>query len=110
MTNARLVFVTAPDAEAAARLGRQLVDERLAACANIVPSIRSIYRFEGVVHDESEALIILKTGADRVAALQARIDEVHPYDVPEALAVAVESGPAGYLGWLAAESAPAAAE
>lgn len=107
MTNARLVFVTAPDAEAAARLGRQLVDERLAACANILPLIRSIYRWQGAVHDEPEALLLLKTREDRVAALQARVGELHPYENPEALAVPVESGPANYLGWLAAMSAPA---
>lgn len=105
MTDARVVLVTAPDAEAAARLARALVEERLAACGNVVPAIRSIYRWEGSVHDEGEALLVLKTRAARVDALRARVLELHPYQVPEVLVLPVEAGSEAYLAWIAAETA-----
>lgn len=105
MTDARVVLVTAPDADAAARLARALVEERLAACGNVVPAIRSIYRWEGRVHDEGEALLVLKTRAARVDALRARVLELHPYQVPEVLVLPVEAGSEAYLDWIAAETA-----
>lgn len=105
MTEARVVLVTAPDAEAAARLARALVEERLAACGNVVPAIRSIYRWEGTVHDEGEALLVLKTRAARVDALRARVLELHPYQVPEVLVLPVVDGSAAYLAWILAETA-----
>ncbi|ABC80907.1 MULTISPECIES: divalent-cation tolerance protein CutA [Anaeromyxobacter] len=105
MTDARVVLVTAPDADAAARLARALVEERLAACGNVVPAIRSIYRWEGSVHDEGEALLVLKTRAARVDALRARVLELHPYQVPEVLVLPVEAGSEAYLAWIAAETA-----
>jgi periplasmic divalent cation tolerance protein len=105
VTDARVVLVTAPDAEAAARLARALVEERLAACGNVVPAIRSIYRWEGSVHDEGEALLVLKTRAARVDALRARVLELHPYQVPEVLVLPVEAGSEAYLAWIAAETA-----
>ncbi|ACG72426.1 CutA1 divalent ion tolerance protein [Anaeromyxobacter sp. K] len=104
MTEARVVLVTAPDADVAARLARALVEERLAACGNVVPAIRSIYRWEGSVHDEGEALLVLKTRAARVDALRARVLELHPYQVPEVLVLPVEAGSDAYLAWIAAET------
>ena len=104
MTDALVVLVTAPSAEQAAALARALVEARLAACGNVVPGLRSIYRWEGRVQDEPEALLVLKTTRDRLEALRERVLALHPYDVPEVLALPVEAGSAAYLAWLAAET------
>ncbi len=101
-----VVLVTAPDAEVAARLARAIVEERLAACVNVVPGVRSIYRWQGAVQDDSEVLLVMKTRADRVDALGARVRELHPHDVPEVLALAAAGGSADYLAWVRAEAAP----
>jgi periplasmic divalent cation tolerance protein len=104
MTEAIVVLVTAPTAERAARLARALVEERLAACGNVVPSVRSIYRWEGEVKDEEEALLVLKTTRARFEALRDRVLALHPYQVPEVVALGVEAGSAPYLAWIAAET------
>jgi periplasmic divalent cation tolerance protein len=101
MTDALVVLVTTPTAEQAAELARTLVEERLAACGNVVPGLRSIYRWEGKVQDDAEALLLLKTTRARFDALRARVLALHPYDVPEVLAVPVEAGSAPYLAWIA---------
>jgi periplasmic divalent cation tolerance protein len=100
----RVVLVTAPDAEVATRLARALVEERLAACANLVPGARSIYRWQGSVHDEAEVLLVIKTGADRVDALASRVKDLHPYDLPEVIALPAVAGSVEYLAWVVAES------
>jgi periplasmic divalent cation tolerance protein len=100
----RVVLVTAPDAEVGARLARELVEARLAACVNLVGSVRSVYRWEGRVEDEAEVLLVIKTRAERFAALEARVRELHPYEVPEVLALAAAGGSRAYLDWVAAES------
>jgi periplasmic divalent cation tolerance protein len=105
VTDARLVFTTLPTAEAAASLARTLVSERLAACGNVLSGVRSIYRWQGELHDEPEVLLLLKTRTAQLEQLQARILELHPYDVPEVVAVAIDAGSPGYLAWLAAETA-----
>jgi len=87
--------------DAAAGLARALVEEKLAACCNILPAVRSIYRWQDKLHDENEVLVLIKTRAEQVERLKARILELHPYAVPEFLALPVESGYAGYLEWLA---------
>jgi periplasmic divalent cation tolerance protein len=102
----QVTLVTAPDAETAARIARALVEERLAACVNLVPGVRSIYRFEGRVHDESEVLLIVKARAERAAALETRVRALHPYEVPEVLHLAAAGGSAAYLAWVLEESAP----
>jgi periplasmic divalent cation tolerance protein len=99
----RVVLITAPSAEKAAEIARALVGERLAACGNIVPGLRSIYRWDGEVQDEPEALLVLKTTAARFPALRDRVLQLHPYEVPEVLALPVEAGSAAYLAWIAAE-------
>ena len=104
MTDILVVLVTAPSAEKAAELARQLVEERLAACGNVLPGIRSIYRWEGKVQDEPEALLVLKTHRDRFEALRNRVLALHPYQVPEVIALPVEAGSAGYLAWVAGET------
>jgi periplasmic divalent cation tolerance protein len=104
MTDALVVLVTAPTPERAAEIARALVEERLAACGNVVPAIRSIYRWEGMVQDDQEALLVLKTTRDRFEALRERVVALHPYQVPEVLALEVEAGSAPYLAWIAAET------
>jgi periplasmic divalent cation tolerance protein len=95
-----VVLVTAPDAEVGARIGRALVEEGLAACANLVPGIRSIYRWEGAVHDDAEVLLIVKTRAALSAALAARVRALHPYQLPEVVALPVAGGSEPYLDWV----------
>ncbi len=104
MTDALVVLVTTPSAERAAELARALVDERLAACGNVVPGLRSIYRWEGKVQDEEEALLLLKTTRARFEALRDRVLALHPYEVPEVIALPIEAGSAKYLAWIAAET------
>jgi len=104
MTDALLVFTTLPSADKAAELAKALVDERLAACANLLPAVRSIYRWQGKVQDENEVLVLLKTRAEHLERLKLRILELHPYELPEVLAVPVEAGYQPYLDWLAGET------
>jgi periplasmic divalent cation tolerance protein len=100
VTDVYVVLVTAPDADRAAELGRALVEEKLVACANVVPAIRSIYRWQGRVEDASEALLVLKTPAFRMKELVDRVCELHPYEVPEVVALRVEEGNTSYLDWV----------
>ncbi len=100
-----LVLTTAPDAETGERLVRQLVDERLAACGNLVPGVVSIYRWEGAVQREGEVLVLLKTCGGSVERLFERVVELHPYEVPELLGFPVGAGLAAYCQWVAAETA-----
>jgi len=102
-TDVRVVLVTAPDAGAAEALARAVVEEGLAACANVLGGVVSIYRWEGEVRRDAEVLLVLKTTAARAAALCERMAELHPYQVPEALVLPVESGHAPYLDWVRAE-------
>ena len=104
MTDALVVLVTAPAADEAARIARALVEERLAACGNVVPGLRSIYRWQGAVQEDAEALLVLKTTRDRFEALRARVVALHPYEVPEVIALPVEAGSAPYLAWIASET------
>lgn len=105
-SDVRVVLVTAPDAATAERLARALVEERLAACVNVVPAIRSIYRWEGRVEEADELLLLAKTRADRGAALAARVRELHPYALPEVLELPALGGSEAYLGWVREESSP----
>jgi periplasmic divalent cation tolerance protein len=102
----RVALSTAPDPETAARIARALVEERLAACVNLVPGVRSIYRWQGAVEDAAEVLLVMKTRADRVDALAERLRALHPYALPELVALPAVGGLAGYLDWVLAESAP----
>ena len=101
---ALVVFVTSPSAEKALELGRTLVEERLAACANLLPAIRSVYWWEGKVQEEGEALVLLKTTRARFGALRDRVLTLHPYQVPEVVAVEVAAGNAAYLEWIVKET------
>jgi periplasmic divalent cation tolerance protein len=97
---ARLVLTTVPNREEAARLGRTLVEERLAACATVVPEAQSIYRWQGKIESSNEFLLLLKTEAERLPALEARLHQLHSYETPEFLVLSVESGSRRYLAWL----------
>ncbi len=103
--SARLVLSTAPAGEAE-QLAERLVEERLAACVNLVPGVRSIYRWREGVHNDPETILVVKTDAARLEALGRRLEALHSYDVPEFLVVAPEGGSAAYLAWLAAQVAP----
>lgn len=99
-----VVFSTFPSADKAAEVARTLVDERLAACVNLASGVRSIYRWDGKLCDDTETLAIIKTSDDKRDALIARLVELHPYDVPEALALPVSAGNAKYIEWVATET------
>jgi periplasmic divalent cation tolerance protein len=102
----RVVLLTAPDPELAEGLARSLVEERLAACVNVVPGVQSFYRWEGRVETAGEWLLVVKTRADRAVALAARVRELHPYELPEVLELPAVGGSAGYLDWVRKESSP----
>ncbi len=104
MSEARIVLMTAPDAEVAATIARALVDERLAACVNVISGVRSIYRWQGNVEDDAEVLLLAKTRADRCAALAARVEALHPYELPEVVVLPVEGGSERYLDWILSDS------
>ena len=106
MTDARVVLSTCGSPEEAERVARALVESRAAACVNIVPGIRSIYRWKGVVEDASEVLLMIKTRVDRLAEVEASIRRTHSYEVPEIVVLPVESGLPAYLGWITEETAP----
>jgi periplasmic divalent cation tolerance protein len=98
-----VVFSTFPNPDKAAEVARTLVEERLAACANLAPGVRSIYRWKGELQDESETLAVIKTTDERLNALVARLQSLHPYEVPEVLALPVTAGSAKYIEWVAGE-------
>ena len=103
-TSVRAVLTTAPDAEVAATLARALVEERLAACVNVVPGARSYYRWEGAIQEDAELLLIIKTGVARVEALAARIKDLHPYELPEVLVLPAVGGSVAFLEWVETET------
>ena len=92
-----------PDAE---RIARALVEERLAACVNVVPGVVSIYRWKGNVEQEPELMLVIKTLAERVDALKARLLELHPYELPEVVVIPIVGGHQPYLDWLAEQVRP----
>jgi periplasmic divalent cation tolerance protein len=105
-----VVLVTAPDAATGARIARALVEEGLIACANLVPGIRSIYRWQGRVAEDAEVLLVLKAHASRCEALAARVKALHPYELPEVIALPVVDGSEAYLDWVVAASCAQRAE
>ncbi|MBI5479198.1 MAG: divalent-cation tolerance protein CutA [Deltaproteobacteria bacterium] len=100
MAEHQAVLMTAPSAEVAADIARALVGEGLAACVNIVPGVRSIYRWKGEVCDDAEVLCVIKTRAERFEEVRARVVALHPYEVPEVVAVPLVAGNAAYLAWV----------
>jgi len=100
------LHITAPNADHAAAMARALVEERLCACVNIVPAVRSIYRYDDKIWDEPEVLCVAKTRPALFERVCARIFELHPYDVPEILAFNVDEGSPAYLAWLCESTSP----
>jgi len=97
-------FVTAPSAEVAANLAKTLVAEKLVACVNILPGVRSIYIWEGKVCDEEEVLCVLKTRRTLFAAVREHVTALHPYQIPEIIALPLVDGSMPYLAWLRDET------
>jgi periplasmic divalent cation tolerance protein len=108
--SAQIVFCTVPNRKEADRLARTLVQEKLAACVNIIPGISSIYRWQGKIEKSAELLLVLKTSAKRYPRLEKRIRALHSYTVPEILALPVDRGNSDYLKWLYASLSPSPAE
>lgn len=95
-----LVLCSCPDEAVAERIARTLVEERLAACVNRISALRSTYRWQGRVEDEPEVLLLAKTSGSRYEALERRISALHPYEVPEIVALPIVAGSKAYLDWL----------
>jgi periplasmic divalent cation tolerance protein len=100
MTDKIVVLTSCATVADAERLARALVAGRLAACVNVVPGARSFYRWKGEIESSEECLLIIKTSRDLFAALSVEMEKLHPYEVPELLALPVVAGAAHYLGWL----------
>lgn len=95
-----LVISTCPGSISAKKIARDLVSEKLAACVNIVPGVQSFFSWVGKVDSANEHMLIIKTTLDRYEALEKRIKKIHPYELPEIIAVPIETGFAGYLEWI----------
>lgn len=96
----RVVLCTCPDRPVADRIAEALVNESLAACVNILGGVTSVYRWEGKLERGEEVLLVIKTAADRLPELEARIRALHPYTVPEIVALPITEGFSGYLAWI----------
>lgn len=105
ITDAVVVLVTAPDMDRGVRIGQALVEEQLAACANIVPGLCSMYRWQGTIHDEAEVLLLIKTTLAAQAPLTQRVLDLDPYDTPALVALPIVVGRSAYLGWIVAQTA-----
>ncbi len=103
-TETLVVFCHVPDRQTANSLAHVLLDESLAACVNILPEITSVYRWQGQIETANEIPLIIKTTRARYAALEARVSALHPYSVPEIIALPVSAGLPAYLTWVAAET------
>ncbi|HUP23932.1 MAG TPA: divalent-cation tolerance protein CutA [Thermoanaerobaculia bacterium] len=99
-----LVLSTAGSMEEGERIARALVEERLAACVNLVPGVRSVYRWRGEVQSDAEVLLVIKTVRERFPALRARVRELHSYELPELVCIEPSGGEEEYLAWVVAET------
>ena len=99
-----LIYMTASNDAEARTIARILVQERLAACVNILAGMRSVYRWEGKIQEESEIVLIAKTRSDRVPALTDRVTEIHSYDCPCVVAIPIDGGNSDFLDWIDAET------
>ena len=105
-TPAIAILCTAPDAASAERIAGALVDEKLAACVNLVPGLSSTFRWEGKVQREPEVLLLIKTQRARFDAVCARVKALHPYTVPELIALPIDASTPDYLAWLIENTTP----
>lgn len=102
--SARVFLSTAPSDDVAAGVARALVERRLVACVNLVPRVRSIYRWQGAIHDDAEVLMVMKSTAARATELAQALRELHPYDCPELVELRVDGGLEAYLAWIGDET------
>jgi len=102
----RIVLTTIGSESDALALARTLIDERLAACVNVLPAMISIYRWKGSVEQDHEHQVVIKTSSDRLSALEARLRQLHPYELPEFLVLNLAGGGAAYLAWVKESVAP----
>src|SRR6266567_41804 len=100
MTDKRIVLTTAGSQEEAGKIARHLVEHKLAACVNIIPGIESVYRWKGKVESAREWLLLIKTTAEKFSQVRDAISELHSYDLPECIALAIEDGSPDYLAWI----------
>jgi periplasmic divalent cation tolerance protein len=106
VSDAVLILTTVPVGDLGEAIARALVDERLAACVTVGAPMTSFYRWRGAIERDEERQVVIKTTRDRVPAVQARIAELHTYDIPEFLVIAVAGGSAAYLDWITASVEP----
>lgn len=95
-----LAISTFPDTETAGRIAQALVQEKLAACANLIPAVQSIYHWKEKIETAGEVMVFFKTTEDRVAAFEEKLRSLHPYDVPELICIKIDSGSRDYLRWV----------
>ena len=105
MTDKIVVLSTCGSAEEAAKIARALVEKKLAACVNVMPAVRSFYRWKDVIEDEQESLLVIKSSRALFNDLRVEIERLHSYEVPEVIAVPIVDGSEGYLEWLDRELA-----
>lgn len=103
MTDKIVLFNTCDSPEEATRIAHQLVEQRLAACVNIVPGVRSVYRWKGQVEETSELLLIIKSSRELLPKLRAELQRMHSYEVPELVALSIVDGSPAYLEWMDGE-------
>lgn len=96
----QLILCTCPDAESAEKLANMLITEQLAACVNILPGVKSVYEWQGRVETAHEHLLLIKTHQLRFPAVEAAIKKLHPYELPEIIALGIDNGSAEYLKWI----------
>jgi periplasmic divalent cation tolerance protein len=99
-TDLQIVLCTTPDREAAELIANTLVAEKLAACVNILPGVTSVYRWQGAIEQSEELLLVIKTSQTVWPMLEAQIQALHPYELPEIVAVPIKTGEAEYIQWL----------
>ena len=103
MTDKIVVFSTCSTPEEAAQIARKLIEERLAACVNVAPRVRSFYRWKGAIEEADECLLVIKSSRDRFERLRLELEKAHTYEVPEVVAVGVVDGSPNYLNWIEGE-------
>jgi len=100
----RIVLISVPNKDLASHIARSLVEQKLAACVNIIPGVKSIYRWEDKIQEDSELLLIVKTRATCYTALEESVVKMHPYDTPEIISLDISQGFAAYLNWITEET------
>ena len=100
LTEPRIGLCTVPDRDTATRIAEALVEQRLAACVNIIPAVQSVYRWQGAIERDEEVLLIFKTSDHVWKQLEDAVLALHPYELPEIIAVSIQTGQADYLKWI----------